>query len=45
MSSIQARARLELREKATARDADDVVEIMKCRYQLQTLVIKCFYDS
>ena len=28
--SLQARARLELREKATHQDAQDVVEIMKC---------------
>ena len=30
---IQARARLELRETATSRDAQDVVEIFKHRYR------------
>lgn len=29
---LQSRARLELREKATQGDAEDVVEIMKHRY-------------
>ncbi len=32
--SRQARARVELREKATQSDAEDVVDIMKHRYAL-----------
>lgn len=36
---VQARARLDLREKATKGDAEDVVEIMKHRWNYRSLII------
>jgi len=42
---LKARARIELREEATAQDAQDVVEIMKYRQVLSHRVYGQFFAS